>query len=188
MQLGDPRLKIATKAIVDFKDVYLRQVVDDLIDTMRKGDLVGMAAPQVGENLQVFVTELRETKTRTGYQTDTPRVFINPKIIEASEEEVLIYEGCGCVAKGTLFGPVKRPRIITIEAFNQDGKRFQLKCDGLLGRVIQHENDHLQGIEFTEKISDYSKLLYIDYYVETIRNSPEQLQASRITLKEYTDQ
>jgi peptide deformylase len=187
LQIGDPRLKETNREITDFDDPKVRQVVEDLVETMRAAELVGLAAPQIGENWRIFVTEPRETKTRTGDQTDVLRVFINPSVVNSSEEEVIIYEGCGCVAKGTLFGPVSRPKEVTIVAQDQTGRRFSLRCDGILGRVVQHENDHMSGIEFTEKITDYMKIMGIDHYIARIRNSPEQKQASVITVKEHRE-
>jgi peptide deformylase len=84
-----------------------------------------------------------------------------------------------------LFGPVKRPKTITIKARDENGNKFQLKCDGLLARVIQHEYDHLFGIEFTEKIYDYKRLMDVYFYRKEIRKSKQQVSASKITIKEY---
>jgi len=111
-------------------------------------------------------------------------VYINPKIINSSQEGVVIYEGCGSVLNGKLFGPVSRPKQITIEAFELDGKKFQFTAEGILGRVIQHEYDHMFGIEFLEKISDYKKLMTVEWYIERIKNDPENIKASTITIKE----
>ncbi len=187
LQVGDPRLKQPNREVTDFSDPEVKQVVDNLVETMRALELIGMAAPQIGENWQIFVTEPRETKARNGDQTDVLRVYINPKVVKSSPEEVIIYEGCGCVAQGKLFGPVSRPKEITIEASDLTGKRFTLRADGILGRVIQHENDHLSGIEFTEKITDYRKLLSFDHYVAQVRNSPEQKTASVINVKVFKE-
>jgi peptide deformylase len=151
---------------------------------MRKNELVGIAAPQIGENYQIFVTEIKKTKTRSTREIDELRVFINPKITKLSKEENIIYEGCGSVVNGNLFGPVKRPKEVTVEAIDKKGKMFQLRCDGLLARVIQHEFDHLQGIMFTEKVSDYGKLLDHEHYKKYIKKSSLQVSNSKITLKE----
>lgn len=185
IQIGDLRLKAENKIVTDFSDLKVRQVVTDLVDTMHKNGLIGMAAQQIGENWKIFVTEPRETEDRPKDQADELRVYINPVIIEFSKEENIIYEGCGSVLHGTLFGPVKRAKEITIEAFDLKGKKFRLVCDGILARVIQHEYDHLQGIEFTEKIFDYKKLMAAEFYRERIKNSPEQIEASKITKKIY---
>ena len=186
LQLGDERLTNENLEIKDFNDEKIRQVITDLADTMKEKGLVGIAAPQIGENFKIFITEPRETQFRSKDQADELRVFINPKIIEKSSEEIIIYEGCGSVARSQIFGPVSRPKTIIIEANDEKGKRFLLKCDGLLSRVIQHENDHLLGIEFIEKISDYTKLVSPESYGEKIKDSTKQKQNSIITIKEIT--
>lgn len=183
IQIGDPRLKALNKTIEKFNDPLVEQVIQDLIETMRAKELIGMAAPQIGENWKMFVTEPRETKFRTADQIDELRIYINPVIVEFSAEETVIYEGCGSLLNGQLFGPVKRPREITVEAFDQNSKKFRLTCDGILARVIQHEYDHLSGIEFIEKIYDYKKLMTADFYVKNIKSSKEQTEASIITQK-----
>lgn len=140
---------------------------------------------QVGENLQLYITEPRETKTRSKDQADILRVYVNPKIVAASDEKTVIYEGCGSVASAMLFGPVERPRQITVEAFDEFGKKFRFTADGILGRVIQHEHDHLSGIEFTEKIADYTQLMHVDFYREKVLPDPEHVKACQITAKEF---
>ncbi|MDP2873697.1 MAG: peptide deformylase [bacterium] len=186
LQMGNPRLKAKNKSIKRFDSLRLKQVVTDLVETMHQNGLVGLAAPQIGENYQVFITEPRKTKTRTADQADKLRVYINPKVVYSSKEESIIYEGCGSVAHGDLFGPVKRPKLVVIEAYDQNRQKFHLRCDGLLARVIQHEYDHLSGIEFTEKIIDYKKLMNRDFYVKGIKNSPQETKACVITIKQYS--
>lgn len=184
LQIGDPKLKAKNTPVKEIKSTKVSKLIKDLTDTMRKNELVGIAAPQIGENYQAFITEVRKTKSRSVKEIDELRVFINPKITNFSKVENLIYEGCGSVLNGNLFGPVKRPKEIIVEAIDKKGKRFQLKCDGLLARVIQHEYDHLNGIEFTEKVSDYKKLMDYEHYKKYIRKSPLQVANSKITLKE----
>lgn len=185
IQVGDPRLKAGNKSVANFGDPIIKQVVNDLIDSLRSEELlIGLSAPQIGENYQIFITEPRETKFRSGNQVDELRVYINPKIVYYSSAKTIIYEGCGSFLNGQLFGPVKRPKEITVEAIDQAGKKFQLTCDGILARVIQHECDHLDGIEFIEKIEDYKKLMNVDFYLKDIKNSKAQNEASVITKKD----
>lgn len=183
IQVGDPRLKALNKTVEDFKEPALKQVVQDLIETMRATECIGMAAPQIGENWKVFVTEPRKTKFRIADQVDKLRVYVNPKIVETSKEQVVIWEGCGSFVHGELFGPVKRPKEIMIEAQDLKGKRFRLVCDGILARVIQHEYDHLDGIEFIEKVTDLRELKNADFYIKDIKGSKKQVEASIITKK-----
>jgi len=188
LQIGDPRLKAKNHFISDFDNPKLKKVIKDLVETIHTGDMfVGIAAPQIGENYQIIVTELKETKTRTGDQLDKLRVYINPKIIFYSKTKNVAYEGCGSVAQADLYGPVKRPKEIIIEAFSLDGHKFRLRCDGLLSRVIQHEYDHLSGIEFTEKIVNYKKLMDRNFYIKKIKKSKQQIQSSIITIKEFSE-
>lgn len=185
IQLGHPALKSKNQLITDFSDQKLRQLITDLKDTMYKEGLIGIAAPQIGENYMVFITEPRETEFRPADQADDFRVYINPKLTWESDEKVIIWEGCGSVTEVGIFGPVLRSKIVEVEAFDQDGNKFRFKADGILGRVIQHEMDHLLGYEFIEKVSDYSKLKSLEFYLKDIKISPDQIEAQKITIKEY---
>lgn len=180
-QAGHPSLKKENKKILNFNFSKIKKLQKDLVDTMNKTGLIGIAAPQIAQNYMVFVTHPRNTKARKLPKTDKLRIYINPKIISKSKKENLIYEGCGSVVNGELFGPVLRPEEIEVQAFNQKGKKFRLKCNGILARVIQHEYDHLMGVEFIRKVSDYSKVIVGDYYRKNIRNSKLQKENSRIT-------
>lgn len=183
IQIGNPILKAKNRKVTDFKSI--KQIIKDLEDTMRKEELIGMAAPQIGENYKIFVTEPKKTEFRELDQADKLRVFINPKVVRFSKKKSIIYEGCGSVVNADLFGPVKRSKQITIEAYDENENKFSLRCDGILARVILHEYDHLFGIEFTEKIYDYRELMNYEFYKKSIRKSKEQTKASAITVNEY---
>lgn len=144
----------------------MKKIVTNLTDSMRHHELVGMAAPQIGVNLRIFVTEVRKTKTRIQKETDPLRVFINPKIVKFSKRVVAGYEGCGSVANAGLFGAVKRPAEVVVTAFDQEGKRFKLYGKGLLARIIQHETDHLNGIVFLDRVSDTKSLISREEYIK----------------------
>lgn len=171
IQIGNPILKKKSKKVIDIKSVETKRVIENLIDSMRHYNLVGMAGGQIGEKLKIFVTEVRKTPTRKPKDIDDLRVFINPKIVWFSKKEIVIYEGCGSVANGNLFGPVKRPEKIKIKAIDKNGKKFELKASGLLARVIQHEYDHLNGIEFVEKIIDIKKVMSQSEYLKMVEKS-----------------
>lgn len=185
IQIGDPRLKNENETITDFNSKKLHHLITDLKDTMNKTGLVGIAAPQIGKNFRVFVTHPRNTKTRTIGKEDVFRIYINPRISFFSQSKVIIYEGCGSVIRGQLFGPVKRPKEIKIEAYDERGYKFEIATDGLLARVIQHEYDHMFGIEFTEKISDYKKLTSQQFYRKYIRDTEETKELLKIKKLEY---
>lgn len=185
IQIGHAALKAANKSISNFESQKLKQMIRDLKDTMKDQSLIGMAVPQIAENYKVFITQPRKTKARNLAKSDKLRVYINPKITEYSKAKSIIYEGCGSVLDGQLFGPVKRSQQISIEAFDEHKTHFRLTCDGILARVILHEYDHLEGIEFTEKVDDYKKLMTDDYYIKNIKNLTSHLRASKITLLKY---
>jgi len=186
LQIGDPRLKNKNKAIKPSDIKVIKKIIKDLNDTMLKNDIIGIAAPQIGQNYKMFITEPRQTAYRTVDQSDQLRVYINPKIVKYSEDKTNAFEGCGSVSAANFFGPVIRSKEITIEAYDQDFNKFSLQCDGLLAIVIQHEYDHLSGIEFIEKISDYKKVVNFDFYNKNIRTSPAQKAAYTITKFNFT--
>lgn len=153
-QVGNKIIREKSKEVSNPTSREVRKVVKDLIDSMRHHDLVGMAAPQIGKGLRIFVTEVRKTKLRKGVgieNVDPLRIFINPKVLSVSNKEMKDWEGCGSVASANLFGMVKRPSIVVVEALDEKGVKFQLKASNLLARVIQHEMDHLNGIVFADR-------------------------------------
>lgn len=181
IQAGHPKLRKQNKEIENVNLPKIQKLRKDLVDTMIKTGLIGIAAPQIAENCMIFVTQPRNTKARKLGKIDKLRTYINPKITLKSKTENIIYEGCGSVVNGNLFGPVSRPEEIEVETMDEKGQKFRLRCNGILARVIQHEYDHLMGIEFVEKVTDYKKIIVGDYYRKTIRNSKLQKQNSLIT-------
>lgn len=181
IQIGHPALKAKNKKVDNTTHPEIKKLIKDLKDTMYKTGLVGIAAPQIGENYTVFLTHPRNTSSRKLPREDICRVYFNPRITKNSAEESVIYEGCGSVVDGEIFGSVMRPKEITINAINENGKKFTLVCDGLLARVIQHEMDHINGVEFIQKVNNYSKMLDKKFYKKDVRNSEAQKEASIIT-------
>lgn len=186
IQIGDPRLKAQNKRIDNPNDPKIKELIRDLIDTMHDYHLIGIAAPQIAENYQIYITEPRETATRPKDQADELRIYINPEIVKESDELITIYEGCGCMPNASIFGPVDRPKWVKVRAMDENGEMFEFKADGILGRVIQHEQDHLAGIEFIQKVEDNSKIMSAPNYVEQIKFQDWHVENSKITLKEYT--
>ena len=185
IQIGHPALKAKNKKITSFTSAKTKKLLKDLKETMKKTGLVGIAAPQIGENYMVFLTHPRNTKARKLPKTDKLRVYINPRIRYSSKGKNELYEGCGSVVEGGLFGSVKRPKEVEIVAYDERENRFSLLCDGILATIIQHEIDHLQGIEFLTKVSDYKKIVNLEFYVKKIRSSQKQKKVSKITKVEY---
>lgn len=163
--IGESVLRETAKKVPDMENSHVQQVVEDCIDTMTKEDLVGYAAPQLGESISVFVSEIRKTKFRDD-GSDELRVYINPKIAQISNETKLGWEGCGSVPG--IFGQVERAEEVTIEYFDEKGKKHTKTCSGLLAVLIQHEIDHLNGVLFTD-LAHPKTFVSKEYYLNVIK-------------------
>ena len=131
----------------------LLRLIKNMLDTVKKANGVGLAAPQVGRNLNLALIYLEELGL-------PPFAIINPKITESSTETTEMEEGCLSIPH--VFGIVKRPKKITIEAYDLEGKKFQITDDTFLARVLQHEIDHLNRtliIDKFEKVTTGAELL-----------------------------
>lgn len=142
----DPRLRVKCKKISQL-DARLQKLVDDMIETMRAGHGVGLAAPQVGVLLRLFVAELPEDYD-SPYAGQTI-VLYNPEIVKASGE----WEPEeGCLSIPGWIANVKRYETVTVKGRDRHGKEVRIKADGLLGQAFQHEIDHLDGVLFIDRI------------------------------------
>ena len=156
-QIGEGVIRQKAALVKNALDKKAQQIIKDLVDSMRHDNLVGMAAPQIGRGLRIFVTEIRHTTYRKNISKPDPlRVFINPRIVWRSKRKAIGYEGCGSVASSALFGLVKRPASVICRALDKNGEPFTVRATGLLARAIQHEMDHLNGIVFIDQVSTKS--------------------------------
>lgn len=137
----DPILRKVSKEVKEITP-RLNIIIKDMIETMHHANGIGLAAVQIGILKRVFIADIQNGEGH--------RVFINPEIIEVDGTEIMA-EGCLSLPERT--GDVERPSKIKIKAMNEEGKEFTLVADELLARAIQHENDHLNGILFTDYIN-----------------------------------
>lgn len=139
----------------------LQSFIDDMFDTMDGAAGIGLAAPQVGRSIRVFVvdlTPLADDLAEAGEEPPVGRmVFINPTIVEESEE-VARYEE-GCLSIPDIREDVYRQISIRVEYLDRNFERQNLSASGMLARVIQHENDHLDGILFVDHLSSFRRNL-----------------------------
>lgn len=131
-------------------DKALQRVVDDMIETMREADGMGLAAPQIGLPQRLFVAELDEKVY----------VFVNPEIVAISSDTAVAEEGC--LSLPGYRGEVERALQVTVRGRNRRGKEQTVEAEGLLARCFQHEIDHLDGILFTDRMSPQARLRPID--------------------------
>ena len=138
-KLGEEVLRKKAVPIEKVTD-EIKTLIGDMFETMVDANGVGLAAPQVGKKLRLFVAVADD---------DVKRVFINPQIVSTSEE-VGDYEE-GCLSIPGVYETIRRPVRVTVQALDENGKPFTLEADGLLARIIQHETDHLDGILFIDR-------------------------------------
>jgi len=136
--IPDPVLRLEAEPVTDI-DASIRELTDQMFVALQEAQGIGLAAPQVGRSLRLFIVYIK---------TDTPRVFINPTILETSLETIKHEEGCLSIPG--VYADVVRPEAIQVQAWNEKGKPFSLSADGLLARVILHEYDHLKGVLFPD--------------------------------------
>jgi peptide deformylase len=141
----DSRLKVISKPVAGVDDA-LRALMDDMLETMYAAPGIGLAAIQVGVPKRVIVMDI----AREG-EPPTPRYFVNPEIVWASDETAVYEEGCLSVPE--IYDGVERPARCRIEYLDYDGKKRVMEADGLLATCIQHEIDHLNGVLFIDHLS-----------------------------------
>ncbi|MCR4579190.1 MAG: peptide deformylase [Treponema sp.] len=139
VKLGDEILRKKAEAVPEVND-EIRKLAEDMFETMIDADGVGLACPQIGKSLRMFVCMADD---------DVRRVFINPQIIKTSQETGEYDEGCLSIPQ--VYETIVRPVAITVQALNEHGRPFTLDADGLLARIIQHEYDHLDGILYIDR-------------------------------------
>ncbi len=151
--LPDPGLREKTRPVTKFDD-ELQTLIDNMIETMREANGVGLAAPQIGQRLQLAVIEsLPEEDDEGNSIPDSRELFViaNPKIVWESREVVDGIEGCLSIP-GYL-GEVERAVAIRVRAQDRHGKKIKLRLSGWTARIFQHEIDHLNGILFIDKLT-----------------------------------
>ena len=150
----------------EFGTVYLRDVLVAMKKALAaESDGVAIAAPQIGIGLRIFVV------APTSYEEEVknkPLVFINPVIVKKSRKTAVMQEGCLSVR--WVYGKTKRSLSATVQAYDEDGKKFTYGGTGLLAHIFQHETDHLDGILFIDHGFDFEE--YTEEEVKAVENKP----------------
>ncbi|MCQ4286385.1 peptide deformylase [Pseudomonas stutzeri] len=147
LEFPDPRLRTIAKP-VDVVDDGIRQLIDDMFETMYDAPGIGLAATQVNVHKRVVVMDLSEDKSE-------PRVFINPEFEFLTDEMEQYQEGCLSVPG--FYENVDRPQKVKVMALDRDGQPYELIAEGLLAVCIQHECDHLNGKLFVDYLSNLKR-------------------------------
>lgn len=163
LQYGDPILRAKGKRIEKI-DGRIRQLTQDMIETMHAANGVGLAAQQVGEALQLTVIDVSQVEDRPSTmklngtdvdpRTAMPLVLINPEIKLVGETELAME---ACLSFPEITGEIERAKSVTISAQTLEDGQIEIEASGLLGRAIQHEVDHLNGILFIDRMNSAAK-------------------------------
>jgi peptide deformylase len=140
--LGDSALRVRCDEVESVDD-EVRQLVDDLIETMYAADGIGLAAPQLGVPLRVFVYDVREPEIEPG-------VLINPRFVEA----------------GGTVRDTERYAEVVVEGLDREGREIRIEARDLLSRCLQHENDHLDGVLFIDRLSPLKRKLLLNKWAK----------------------
>ena len=187
VRYGEESLRVPSKEVHKVSQ-KIKNLVDDLLDTMYQQNGVGLAAPQIGENYRVFVIDVS-----TGNEPLNPIVFINPKIIKKSGA-CISHEGC--LSFPEAFTDVKRYSNVMIKALDRNGRSFVLEAKegSLLARAIQHEFDHLDGVLFIDHVINRFEAEEVlknnnwpPLQVEKLLDEPELTEAINNLPKEKND-
>lgn len=137
---GDEILRKKSRE-VEVVDDKIRQILDDMVETLHTYNGVGLAGPQIGILKRLVIIDL--------YDDKGPIKLVNPKIIKQKGEQEVEE---GCLSFPNQYAKIIRPKEIVIEALNENGEKIKIKGEGLLAQAISHELDHLEGILFVDKI------------------------------------
>jgi peptide deformylase len=171
LEVPDPRLREISKPVEQF-DKDLRTLVADMFETMYDAPGIGLAAIQVGVPLRVLVIDLQEPLEEEGEPVKDPRVFINPEIVEHSDQEVPYNEGCLSVPDQ--YAEVDRPDRIRARWRDLDGNAHEQEITGLLATCLQHEMDHLNGVLFIDHLSRLKR----DMILKKLAKQRKELKAA----------
>ncbi len=178
--MGHPVLRKKTRALSpsDITSPGVQKLIDDMMGTMLEYHGVGLAAPQVHEELRLFVAQVitpddEPEEDGAGEVDDAhggkPRplqvmAVINPEITALSRHVDEDWEGCLSIPD--LRGLVPRHRDIRVRGYDRDGERIEIKASGYMARVLQHETDHLDGVLFLDRMKSFQSLSFLDEYAK----------------------
>ncbi|QLG87770.1 peptide deformylase [Chitinibacter bivalviorum] len=160
LKMGDERLLRQAQKVTEFDQPQLHQLITDLFDTMAATGGVGIAAPQIGVDLQVVVFGFSHSERYPDAKAVPQTILINPVITVLDDQEELGWEGCLSVPG--LRGEVARAAKIRYQGFDQFGQVIDRTVEGFHARVVQHECDHLWGILYPQRIRDMSRFGYTE--------------------------
>ncbi|HET7216886.1 MAG TPA: peptide deformylase [Vicinamibacterales bacterium] len=177
-RMGHPVLRARARAIDpgQIGSPRVQQLIDDMFETMHEYQGVGLAAPQVHENVRLFVAGFSPDEHDGDDRGRVPQMaLINPEITTVGAEIVEDWEGCLSIPD--IRGRVPRARQIVVKAYDRTGRRFEMKAGGFTARVIQHETDHLDGVLFFDRMRSFETLTFLDEFGRYWAGDPDAVKA-----------
>ena len=166
--LGSEVLRLPAAEVAEVDD-DLRALIGEMYETMYAAEGIGLAAPQVGVSRRVLVVDLHDE--------EHPRfALVNPRVVESSRTTEKGDEGCLSIPGVSAL--VERPARVVVEALNEQGEPVRIEADGLLGRCLQHEIDHLDGILFIDRLSPLKRDMVLKKY-RSLRAAEEKEKPAR---------
>jgi peptide deformylase len=150
LEIPDPRLRAVAKPVAQVDDA-VRTLIDDMFETMYDARGIGLAATQLGIEQRILVIDLQEEEDEEGKPVRDPHAYVNPEILEVSEETAVYNEGCLSIPEQ--YAEVERPARCRVKWLDRDGKPQEQEFDGLMATCMQHEIDHLNGVLFIDHLS-----------------------------------
>ena len=169
-QLGHPILRRRADDVGAFDEPALQVLIDDMIETCRDVDGVGIAAPQVYRPFRLFIIASRPNPRYPGAPEMEPLAVINPTIIAASQQMEKAWEGCLSIPG--IRGLVPRHTSVTVSFTNRGGKREERTFDNFVARIFQHEHDHIEGLVFLDRTSS-KEMITEKEYQRVLRAAPK---------------
>ncbi|HET9369295.1 MAG TPA: peptide deformylase [Vicinamibacterales bacterium] len=165
--MGHPVLRTKARPISQHEigSPQVQQLIDDMFETMEEYAGIGLAAPQVHQDLRVFVAGVRDIEVTSPMtdEHDMPFIaLINPEIVPSTDKVVEGWEGCLSIPD--IRGLVPRAHDVRVRAYDRQGRRVEFAASGLPARVVQHENDHLDGVLFFDRMKSFESLTYMEEY------------------------
>lgn len=160
VRLGHPALRTPAEAVAPARlaERPFQRLIDDMVETMRAAEGVGLAAPQVGFGVQLFVYEAEDPEAPG--RGIPLRVVVDPMIDPEPGE--LVYDWEGCLSIPDLRGLVPRHPAVRVRGLDRDGRPLDFVAEGFEARIVQHEYDHLNGVVFLDRMRDLQSLAYYD--------------------------
>jgi peptide deformylase len=166
-RMGHPVLRTRARPLdpAEIRSTPVQRLIDDMFETMREYQGVGLAAPQVHESVRLFVAGFPSSRDDADEESDriTEMALINPEV--TSEGTDIVEDWEGCLSIPDIRGRVPRWRRILVRAYDRRGKLIELRAGGFTARVIQHETDHLDGVLFFDRMRSFESLTFLDEFV-----------------------